>query len=275
MAEQLRVVLRPRALLESMDLALAFLGRESRCLLMPFTAAVLVAWALQESLDGEPLRQWIGVVLLTPLFERLATALLGSRLVGADVGLGGALRRAGAQPFSALGACLLPMMPLLVMLAGFERGDDELGATLIGAGAVVGMAWPFVVARWALTSTSAVLEGHGVGRALKRSSILSSHEFGRLTGFLVLSFCLRLAFVAVAEMAHVFLWGFVLQLGTPQSLGSGAGSSVVTLSAWIIAGMGVANFRLFEYVSLRIQTDAWDLQVRFRALAARHWGPRT
>lgn len=273
MAESLRIVLRPRGLLESMDLALAFLGRELGCLLLPAAGSVALAVVVREGFDLSPLRQWMVAIIATPVFERLATALLGSRVVGADVGLGPAFRRALAAPFSILGACLIPMLPLLMILEGFSQGEGEEGGLLIGLGALFGAIWPLVLARWALTSTSSVLEGHRLGRALVRSALLCGHDFGRMLSLLTLSFLFRIAVVFVAEMGHVFLWSFVLQLGTPSSLSSGAGSSVVTLSAWIIAGMGVANFRLFEYVALRIQTDAWDLQLSFRALAERRWGP--
>jgi len=275
MSERLRVVLRPRGLLASMDLALAFVGREARVLAGPALAGLGVALLIRSAMDpSTPLLHWTVALLVTPLFERVAIALLGGRLVGADVGARSALRRALSQPLPTFAACLFPMLPLLCVLAAWSLpiGDPETTASLIvGFATMVGLVWPLALAPLVLTGVSTILEGHRLPRAMRRSTVLTGQHYGRALSLLVLGFAFRWIAVVTADFAHVFVWSFVLQLGTPTALSSGDGSSVPSLCAWIWAGMVVANFRLFEYVSARVDVDAWDLQLRFRALAARSW----
>jgi hypothetical protein len=263
-----RVVLRPRSLDESLDLALAY-GREHRgdflrlaaFLLVPaiaLVAAARVGWDLTWA------ETWAVVFVVAPLLERSVITFAGRHLFGNEPRIAGAVGAAFRRPFSALFAALMIPLPWLpVLLTNF---DNEL---LIGLGVMAVVFWPFLLAWFLYCSVVLVLEGVKLGALLRRAGLLISYRYGRAIGFVIFTTAIRVLAVFSFDLTARFVVTFVLQLGEPLDTLTDNGGSWAAVFGYLAIAPYVALARLFDYVDARTRLEGWDIQVRFKAIAAK------
>lgn len=262
---QARIVLRPRSLDETFDLAIRYLRSTMRDfvkLYILFTAlitAAIVAPAWYFELSNET--QMALVVVAVPFYERVVTVFAGRHLfdnpTSIRAAIGAVLKRSVFLAFHALFA----VAPVLMVLLSDEEG------TLAAFGIMLGIAWGLFVLPSHLHLTEVILlEQLPAGRAMKRARILLASSFGRALGGLVFTTVVRLCVVAMVYFGLNFLVGFVLQFeSASEHLGGYFG-----VLGYVLAAPYVAIARLFDYVDARTRREGWDIQVRFNAIAQRY-----
>ncbi len=263
-----RIVLRPRTLDETVDLALLYARhhwREASRLsffLVGGTLLYLAALHYAVGLSWGPL--WAIALILGQLIERVIAAHAGAHMFGAEPTLGDSLRSIASAPLAAfIGATLIPL-PFIGALA--TELDDELW---VGVAVLFGTFWPLVLANAIFVGHSVVLEKKSLGAAVGRGRALVRGRSGRALGFVMLSGMIRCTMMISAELAASFLITTVLQLGRPIDELFVEGGSWPTMLAFLLSGPLVSLARVFDYLDARTRLEGWDIQVRFNAIADR------
>ncbi len=262
---QARIVLRPRSLDETFDLAIRYLRATMRDfvkLYILFTVVltaiiVIPAWLLELSDET----QIAAAVVIVPFYERVVTVFAGRHLfdnpTSIRAAIGAVLKR---SPFLATHA-LFAVAPVLMVVLTDEDGS------LAAFGIMLGIAWGLFVLPSHLHVTEVVLlEQLPAGRAMKRARILLANSFGRALGGLVFTTVVRVCVVAMVYFGLNFIVGFVLQF---ESASEHLGGYFAVLG-YILAAPYVALARLFDYVDARTRREGGDIQVRFNAIAQRY-----
>lgn len=249
--DRVAVELRSRAPWEAVDLGTAMLRAWWRPLYGAWFVVLLpVALALHLLFAGDAFWAMLALWWLKPLFDRVLLSVLAPAVFGEPPGV----KR---------------------MLAG-------LGATVRRSGLVGALTWRRFDSRRAFLLPVRQLEGQRGGAARARERLLSRRSGANATG--VMMTCL--AFETVALLSLVGL----VDLLTPASLESEYGLSAFLRGLWdespsasgqlansllylcamsIIEPLYVAcGFAL--YLNRRTTLEAWDLELAFRRLAARH-----
>lgn len=263
-----RIVLRPRSLDETLDLALAYLRTHHRdflrlTVLLTLPAMALIA-ALKLGFDLTWGQTWCVALVVAPLLERCVVAYGGRHLFGNTPRLGTALWIAFKRPLIALFAAIAIPLPLLPVLA--TNLDEE---RWVGLGIMLGLFWPFVLAWCLYFSVVVLLEGVSMAGAWRRAAVLISYRYGRALGFVIFGAILRVIAAYSGDLTATFIVSLVLQLGEPLDVISENGGSWAGVLGFILASPYVALSRLFDYVDARTRLEGWDIQVRFKGIATR------
>ena len=241
-----RIVLRPRGLLESLDLTFRFIWTLGRrlytqlwlALMLPACALLCVAALV---LEWPAWQVWLLAWALGGLLQGAFT-LGSSRLLFAEsVNRKDTLKAYRGLLPSYVGARLLSWMYII----------------------------PFFLSRTVFMPEVIYLEGAGPRETLSRSARAVAWQSGTAMEarfFLAMS---AIAFVFVFEILGQAIVGGLLQLGTPVgSLFSAQAISAYALLGYFASIPFTATARFLFYINLRTVTDGWDVQVRFLALAA-------
>lgn len=230
-----RVVLRPRSLLESGDLAFAFVRRHWRLYLR------LLPWVVVPALVGWACEQLIGVT--TGALVAIVLEVLGS---GIFVRLCGELM-------------LKDDVDLRVLQQDFRRCLPQwIAANAFSAIALLGsllLAYPWL----AFVPEGVLLERSTPKEAMKRSVTLMKATPGRSPGFFALSVFFALfalvGFDAV-DSSVAGLFGFAPD---PDA-------SLVNSLGFALALPYLTTWRFLLYIDCRTRREGWDLQVQMGAL---------
>lgn len=263
-----RIVLRPRSLDETLDLALAY-GRTHRrdllklAFLLSLPAiALVVALKLYFTLSWGA--AWAIALVIAPLIERCVIAYGGRHLFGNAPKLRTALGIAMRRPFMALASAVLIPLPWLPLLA--TEMEDE---AWLGLGVLIGLFWPFLLAWCLYFSIVVLLEGVSLGAAWKRAAVLISYRYGRALAFVLFGAVVRALGAYCADLSAQFVVSLMLQLGEPMDTLVENGGSWAAIFGFFLISPYVALARLFDYVDARTRLEGWDIQVRFKSIAAK------
>ena len=260
------IVLRPRSLDETFDLAIAYLRttlRDFVKLYAIFTIAITVFVVGVSVLLDLTIGQSFAIsLILVPIYERIVTVFAGRHLFSNPASIGGAIgmvmKRFGFF-FIHTGFIVLPT--LMIALTDWDS-DEAMGVI----GIMLAMAWlMFVVPSHIYITEVLLLEQLPVGRAMRRARVLIAYRFGRALGSLVFSMVVRVGIVAMVYFGLNFLLGFVLQF---EAIADNIGVYFAVFG-YVLGAPYVALARLFDYVDARTRREGWDIQVRFNAIAQR------
>ena len=247
----LSIALRRRTLLETCDLALAFVRRAFR----PYFAL----WVLSLGLPGfgiyalhrtaELTWFWTWVLLLAWIsFTQGLFTLLGAELLFANQA---SHRRVLGRFVSKLGSYVFTMVASRVTF---------------GLLAVTVVLLPRGFAGSALVPEVVLLEGLRGGAALRRARRLGTTLARSMSALgMTTVFGLFAAAVLADELGSAAV-EFVLSLGSPvETLFEHGGSPYAVIGVLAAAPLFVTA-RLLAYVDGRAEQDGWDIQLRFQAL---------
>lgn len=262
-----RIVLRPRTIDEVFDLALAY----ARVFRKDFARAIALCTAgtlgivagCKLAFDLRWEQVWAVVFMITPLLERVIVVYAGNHLFGNDPHLRAGLARSMRRPFAGLASAILVPLPWVPM---FLTDFDE---SWIGFSVFAAAFWPFALGRALYFTPVVLLETLPLGAAWKRSGALVSDRFGRALFFLAIGTTLRILAVLAAEMIVGFTVSWLLQLGQPLDTLFEEHGSWASIAGYVAVAPYIALARLFDYVDARTRREGWDIQVRFKAIAAR------
>lgn len=260
-----RIVLRPRSLDETFDLAIRYFRATMRDFMKMyaiFTIVItggIVGAAIFFDLSFEV--QGALAVAIVPFYERVVTVFAGRHLfanpTSVSAAFGAVLKRFA---FLSMHAAIILAPVLMILLS-----DDE--GTMAAFGVMLGLAWGlFVVPSHMHVTEVVLLEQLPAGRAMKRARILLHNSFGRALGSFVFTGVVRGCVVAMVYFGLNFVVGFVLQFeSASEHLGP-----YFAVFGYVLAAPYVALARLFDYVDARTRREGWDIQVRFNAIAQKY-----
>jgi hypothetical protein len=248
-----RVVLRPRALADVLDLTIPFclackrvLGRLAVVALLPALALCLY---LRLGAHWRWPQVWALAIGLGDLLEGLFTVALGDLLFGATV-----------RPAAVWGR-FLRRLPVYVVTWVLAR-------LIVGATLFFFPLAPFAAVHLMFVREAVLLEGASVGGSLGRSYRFVQRHIGSCIG-LLLALLLAPAVMAVgAELLGDAIVDGVLQLGKPFGALFKEGGSGYALAGYFLAVPVVAAARFLKYIDVRTRKEGWDIQLRFTAVAA-------
>ncbi len=261
--DQCRVVLRPRAVSEVLDLALRVVmstdvklyGWLSAIVLLP---CLTICLGLRYALGWEWAPVWAIAVGLACVAQGVFTVAAGRLLFAENLTVREVFSHFFGRFWSYLGALFLSRL--------------VLGLGSIGAFLVFPVFW--VWTKMAFVHEASLLEQAPPGEAIKRASRFVSAR-GASTLLLIVWFVLvHAAFILIAEsLGNTAIVEFVLQLGQP--FGSLAdGGSPFALAGFFLSIPYIATGRFLAYIDQRTRMDGWDIQLKFMALSAREPAPR-
>lgn len=260
-----RIVLRPRTLDETLDLALAYLRGAffdfAKLAVLLAVVGGLMVWGLYVVLDLD--REWgpiAAVLVVAPILDRVVTVYGGRHLFQNDPRISQAIIAVVKRlPLAILSAVIVTLPWTPMVLTSF---DDS---TWIGVGVFVLTFWPFVLAPHAYLGEVAHLEQLSAWKAAKRSRVLVAYRFGRALGLVLVAAGIRVFLALSIDLTIEFVLGFMLQFGdVSDAIGPWA-----AVAGYLLAGPYVAMVRMFDYVDARTRREGWDIQVRFNAIAQR------
>jgi hypothetical protein len=247
-----RVVLRERAVVDVLDLAVRFVvehgalyAKTTLLATAPFFAASLVIGFYGGWLFG-----WLFSLFVAPLAGAPFTAL-ASRLVFEDaVRPGDALRAAARQ------------IPTLLVLR-----------VIVFVGACVGLSLLILPGIWLLAAVLFAgevvsLERASAIKALTRSARIVGRESGEGLIALVLLSLLHLVAVFAADIGGRSIVTLILSSRAPDPIWETGGSVLGMLGFWLFVPYA-ATARFLVYLDVRTRSEGWDIQTRFVALASR------
>ena len=257
-----RVVVRPRTLDESVDLALAYVRVGVRDFWPLFAVLTLTSLAviglLVFALDLAEPGQVIAALLIGPIVERAVTAYGGRHLFGHAIAIKSALGQAIRQAPVAAVSTTMVHLPWILMIIGSDL--EEPG--LLGFAVVTALLWPFVVASHIYLREVLVLEHLGFSASVRRARLLTQYRYERALGLLAFSLLVRVVVALLAYSWIRFVAEFLLQFASiPDAI-----VTWFTISGWLVAGQFLALARLFDYVDARTRREGWDIQIRFDAI---------
>lgn len=250
-----RVVLRERAVVDVLDLAVRFIAEHwavyARLALagvpLGFAASWLAAWL------GGPLWGWAFAFFGSALAGAPFT-LLASRLVFEDdVRLGPILGRS------------VRAFPQLAAQRAMTMGLGGVGLVLLFAPGV------WVLAARLFVVEVLMLERAGLGEARRRSSRLVGRYVGAPILAVMLLFLVQVAVVLVADAGGRAIISALLEARSPEALWDKGWSALALLGYWLLVPY-TATARFFFYLDVRTRTEGWDIQTRFAGLANRDEG---
>jgi hypothetical protein len=257
-----QVVLRPRSIDETLDLALMYLRRSPWPFIKLFALLSIGATGLLVGVSvffKLKLVQSAAIALITaPVLERVVTVYAGRHLFKNDPRIGFAIFSVLKRlPFALIWGLLvtLPWTPMLF--------DDFKSSGWIGLAVMLGCFWPFILASHVHLSEVAHLEQLSAGRAARRARALVAYRFARGLGLVIMSAIICALIAGLVELTAQFALGFVLQFGDVfDSIGGWP-----AIYGYYLGSMFIALARLFDYVDARTRREGWDIQVRFNAIA--------
>jgi hypothetical protein len=250
----LSIALRPRTLLETCDLAFAFIRRSLPLYLTASFVTLVVPgvcfFGVGESLRVGWAQIWLAVAAWSVLAQGIFTLLGAELLFASDV----SLRRISLRFARSLFGYLVVLVASAVRLVA-------LSATVILA--------PRAFATSALIPEVVLLEGLRGRSALRRGDRLGATLSRRMLGFGLLAVFGTCSAAVLAEALCWALVDFVLQLGSPVGRLFEDGGSLYAVLGALAAVPLLATLRLLAYADGRARQDGWDIQVLFQAIRAR------
>ncbi len=250
---QASIVVRPRGGLEVFDLAFRFaraLG--GRLYLRLFAVVVLPCWLLTLLLHWYLEWSWVWVWLVAMGLASIAEGpftLAASRLMFSE----------SVTVRDVLRAFLRRFGSFLFVLFGTRF--------LVALGSLVIFAAPFAWVLGAYVHEITLLEGSSGTEAFGRASRFARQDARRTVEMLLAHSVAFVSCIVIGESVGQGLVSFVLQLGTPFGRLLDGGSPYA-LAGYFAAVPLVATARFLSYIDARTRRDAWDVQVRFMAVAA-------
>lgn len=251
-----RIVLRPRALGEVLDLALGWCfvshrgihARLAACVLLP---SMLLCVAARYALQWSWLDVWLLAGTLATFSQGVFTICTGRSMFDSDVRAGSVLMGYVRRFPSYFGAILLSRIVI------------ALGALVI---VLAPLAWMAVV----FVHEASLLEMQRPAAAVARAHRMTRRRSGEALVLLIALGLAMLGFVVVVELLGQGLVEYGLALGPPHDSLFDDGGSVFALLGFHLAIPYVAAARFFKYVDDRTRSDGWDIQLRFMGLLADH-----
>jgi hypothetical protein len=266
-----RVRLRPRSLDESADLALAYL-RVHRAAFAPLAALVVLVTVVPSATAIALGAPWAAVlaalVLVGGALDRPVVVFAGRHLFDPSTRVRAAVGAAARQSLGATLTSALMTLPFAVTAWMFRDPDAEDGAAYALL-AFAAMFWPLLVGSLAFLPPVHALEGRGFRPALRRALALARLRGGRAVAFTIFAATARLGLALTLALATEFVVSVLLQLAPADDPFTDAAGSWAFVAGWALAGVYVSVARVLEYVDARTRVEGWDIQVRFRAIAAR------
>lgn len=251
-----RIVLRPRSLVEILDLALKFCSGPAFKLYAKLGALTLLpAWALACAAHWFLLMEWVEVwlialALVTPI-QGVFTVAVGRLMFAEDV-------------------------TVREVLGQFIRRFPAYLGALIATRIIIGIAGLlfFFPAFWAWGRSTYVHEACLLEQAdsiesVRRASRMVANNVVNAIGLLLLLSLAACGFVFCAEiLVNTGLLDFLLQVGKPfGELLTDGGSAASLLGLFLVVPLW-STARFLAYIDQRTRRDGWDIQLKFMAIAA-------
>ncbi len=247
--QQSRILLRPRKLAETFDLALRWCSSVGGALYLKLSLVLLLpaalgCYALRVFADFEWTQVWL-VAVLAAMFLQGPFTVAASRLMFEPVittrsVLSHFAKRFWAYLLAWVATRILQLIGLLTMLG-----------------------WPWTWAYGAFVHEAILLEGHGGFAGVKRGGGFAS---GQYPGILTMGIGLLAAhavIVVAADQVGFVLLDFTLQIGRPFESLFEDGGSLTALLGFFIAVPYLVSVRFLQYIDARTRRDGWDLQASF------------
>lgn len=251
--EHAQIVLRPRSLGETLDLAVRFavrfrgpLGRAALVVGGPSFALLAVA---RLALGAPWWAVWCGAAVLAPLSEIVVTAIMGRLLFDPEARVAPAAREALAR-----------IVPFAVARLGALAAHVALGVFTLGVASLVS------ISRLAFVPEVVVLERQGVRAAYRRSAEAVSLGVASRVGPALWG--LVAAVVLAAEWAGQGVVSSLLLLGEPVGSLMHDGGSLYAIAGSFVGCAFAAVARFLAFIDGRTRSDGWDVQVRMLAVRA-------
>ena len=246
-----RIVLRPRSLGETLDLALRWQasvggGLYLRLWALCMLPAAVGCWAAQEFLDWEWPAVWTLAVGLATLLQGVFTVAASRLMFERDVATVSVLDQ------------FLRRLPVYLLALFISRLYLFVGALLV---VLIPWAWAHV----AFVHEALLLEGQGAVAGVKRAGNFASGHHGRVIVMLMCQGLALCAFVMGADQVGYALFDFVLQIGRPFGELWEDGGSLFALLGFFGAVPYLVTVRFLQYIDARTRTDGWDIQLTFLA----------
>lgn len=253
-----RVVLRPRSLVEILDLALRFTADPAATLYAKLAALVLLpAWLLCIAAHWAAGWSWemvwlLALALATPI-QGVFTIAVGKLMFAEQVTVREIMREYLRRFPSYLVALVITRVQIAVLSCAVFLVLPPL----------------WIWGRSIHVHEACLLERAGPSDAVKRSARMVDNRVLPAGGALLLLSVVAAGFVGVSEaLLNHGLFDFVLQIGKPFGSLLDEGGSAPALLGLFLAVPYWATARFLLYVDLRTRRDGWDVQVRFMALAS-------
>lgn len=247
-----QVVLRDRATLDVLDLALRFLARHrvpfAKVGLVVLVPGIALTWAVGVAFGWAP--GWL-VAIVLGLVAQAPFTELGSRLVfERNVRVRDVLRRSSAQ------------LPRVLFVRGVQL------AAIVVAGLFFVVPGLFVAALLFFVGEVVLLERVPFGASLSRLQRLAGGGIGEAAlGFLLLS-SLHVGCIFMGDICGRAVLTDLLSWTAPAPLWEHGGSLLAVIGFWLFLPFA-ALARFFLYLNVRTRAEGWDIQTRFAAIARR------
>ena len=248
-----RVVLRPRRLLDSLDLAAPFCVENRRAvgrlLLAPLGAGLLLALGVRVGLGWSWGAVWLPLLTVSIFLQGVYTVMAAELLFRPPEDV-----------------------RLREVLGRFRRRFWAHALTLFGHQVVLVMAFstvllfPVIGARLLFVREAVLLEENGLAGSFRRSAAVSDDHTAGCFVLWLLTLGLPVFFVLAFEVTGQALVKGVLQMGEPVGALFTEGGSGYALAGFLVSMPLVAAARFLRYIDLRTLREGWDIQIRFAAI---------
>lgn len=246
---QSRIILRPRKLAETFDLALRWCSSVGRALYLKLSVVLLLpaalgCYALRVFADLDWMLVWL-IAAVTAMFLQGPFTVAASRLmfepeVTARSVLGHFAKRSGAYLIAWVSTRVLQLIGLLTVLG-----------------------WPWTWAYSAFMYEAILLEGHRGFAGVRRSGAFAAGQYPSICGMGVGLLAAHALFVVAADQLGYVMLDFTLQIGRPFDSLFGEGGSLTALLGFFAAVPYLVSVRFLQYIDARTRRDGWDLQASF------------
>lgn len=256
-----QIVLRPRTIDETLDLALRYLRNSARDFgkIIALTVGIASAITVLIGVFFE-LTFWqraVVAIWMSPFVEQTITVYGGRHLFTSGTRMMPAVKVIAKRlPRVAFTSLLLSAPWVPVLWTEFKNNE------VMGVCGLIGTFWPFLVASQAYRSEVSLLEQLSMKRAAQRTKTLITYRFARALALVVLNTLIRVGIAYSFELLVGFALGFMLQFGDVGDALAGWPGII----GYLLAGPYVALVRMFDYVDARTRREGWDIQVRFNAI---------
>ncbi|MBV1860769.1 MAG: hypothetical protein KUG77_20305 [Nannocystaceae bacterium] len=246
---QSRILLRPRKLAETFDLALRWCSSVGGGLYLKLTAVLLLpaalgCYALRAFADFEWLHVWLIAVVVAMFLQGPLTVAASRLMFEPEVTVRGVLghfaKRFGAYLIAWVATRLLQLLGL---------------ATMLG--------WPWAWAYGAFVHEAILLEGHRGVAGVRRAGGFASGQYPSILTMGLGLLAAHLLIIIAADQIGFVLLDFTLQLGRPFESLFEDGGSLTALLGFFVAVPYLVTVRFLQYIDARTRRDGWDLQASF------------
>lgn len=247
--QQSRILLRPRKLAETFDLALRWCSSVGGVLYLKLSAVLLLpaalgCYALRVFADFDWTQVWlvaiVAAMFLQGPFTVAASRLMFEPVLPARSVLGHFGKRFWAYLLAWFGTRILQLLGLLTVL---------------------GLPWAWGYG--AFVHEAVLLEGHTGAAGFKRAGTFASGQYSGIVTMGLGLLAAHAVIVIAADQVGFVLLDFTLQLGRPFESLFEEGGSLTALLGFFIAVPYLVSVRFLQYIDARTRRDGWDLQASF------------